>query len=189
MKIAVELESSLTAAEAIDGLSELIGDQIPLDRSFYDVLEGIEIGGNLLLELNLGAIIPVSDVSASSYTNIQLFTFVERFEASATISAKDISEGFAINLPGSTETIDFALERGSFMTAASVKLKNRLDIVDLFVGKEADPNILDFSGSLNVSFPLQVGSGTSDLIEITLLLEDEGKYIEQLPISQFYSQC
>lgn len=83
MDIVVELGGSRNLQQALNSLASLLN--LPLDASFFDqlsFLEDISLGGNLLIDLTIGASIDKNVVNSTSFGDVDVFITINRFMVS-----------------------------------------------------------------------------------------------------------
>lgn len=188
INIVAELGASTNLADAINGLASMLGGEIFLDKSFFDELasqtEAINLGGTLLVDLTIEAMIPSGDIGG--YTSSVVSVTVNRFQASAFLRADDVSLDFPISLPktGVSDTAQdqlvFSLNEGSFLITLGVNLQGTADLSTLFSDERSDSTNIAYGSSFNATFPLEVNAGSTQF-GVILYVENEDVFNEPLP--------
>jgi hypothetical protein len=84
MNLVLEVGGSTNLNQALKKLASLL--DLPLDASFFDellILDEIDLGGSLLIDLTFGATIDEGVVNTTSYGNVGLFVRINRFLVSS----------------------------------------------------------------------------------------------------------
>jgi hypothetical protein len=147
------------------------------------VLESLELGGNILVDLTIQANITTGSIDSLSYDNVDVVVNLNRFEVVAFLQAPVLSLDLPLTLPavgvGSTEEIVFSIFNGSFDLNFFVNLTSPVDVLSLFSGG-SDPVSLDYGGVLDARLPLEVGLAGSS-IGVELALYDDNLFSDPLP--------
>jgi hypothetical protein len=161
---------------ALGSLSTILGGAIYINPAFFSnlaVLEDIQIGGSLLLDITFNATIARDSVSSSSYGSVDVDIFVNQFETNAffnTMSPIDLD--LPLEIPSGIEPIIFALSNGTFDIEFIANIDSPLNLLDLFSGAQ-NATSLNFEGSLDAHFPLSVGTaGVNIGIDVDITDDD-----------------
>lgn len=175
LNIAIELSASRNLQAALRSLQNYIS--IPIDPSFFEelsVLDDIELGGSLLLDLTIGASIPIDEVKNGTFSNVGLFVEINAFSVEAFLTAPDLNLDLPVSLPDSgvapaTELI-FFLEGGNFDLSFSIELMESapVSLGDLF----SNNTNIEINGTLDASFPVGISTNGAEF-GVTLLITDE----------------
>ena len=181
LNIAIELEASTTVRQAIWKVMDIMGEQLSLDDEFYSDLAGLDavvLTGGVVAHFTIGASIDPDLISEGNYGDAKPFVRFTRFEATASLSANEISLNFPVLLPvpgaPSVDVAQFRLDDGSLAVVFSIHLLR--DEGQIPVGVEDLFAAVEYSGTLNASLPVSVevgGNGDSSFgLTVQLYADD-----------------
>ena len=132
LNIVLNLGGSRNLEQALKSLAHLVN--LPLEESFFEqlsVLQDIELGGSLLIDFTIGAVIDRDDVASESYAGVDLVIRVNSFLAKASLRTDQaITVEFPVLIPGTglspASELVFLLNGGTFDIDFSIELKVRM---------------------------------------------------------------
>ena len=184
MNVAVDVQSSRTVREAIQGLASIFGNDLALDDSFYnDLLDQVSIDGSLLLDVTVGAGGISSDLlNTTGYGNFTTFFTVNRFEVSASLGGDNISLDFPVSFPqpgaAPNELLTFGLQDASILVEFSVSLDNPTALSELFSSNST--GALSYGGILDVQLPVEIDIA-GQTFGFALFLNDDDLFLNPTP--------
>lgn len=168
------LVASQSVESALKSMSKLLGEDLPLDTSFFDnLLNQTQLGGSVMIDLTFGARISKKSVgNQTEFGKADLFLQVNNFRATAFLKASSLDMAFPLSLslsPGGLSenyALTLALVNGYFNMDAHVSLDTPRNISQL-------SGAFHFTGSLDAKFPVELAANfLGNNLGFTLRLSD-----------------
>jgi hypothetical protein len=158
-----------------------------IDQSFFDelsVLQGVDLGGSILVDMTIAASIAPDSVDSKSYTGVTISITVNRFEALAFIDVPPFSLNLPLSLPSADwedPLLEFELIDAYFRLEFNTALTNPVGLLNLFSGDQASDSVnLDYNGTLDLQLPMRVGI-VGQSIPFSLAITDSDLFNDPAP--------
>ena len=158
-----------------------------IDQSFFDelsVLQGVDLGGSILVDMTIAASIAPDSVDSKSYTGVTISITVTGFLALAFIDVPPFSLNLPLSLPSADwedPLLEFELIDAYFRLEFNTALTNPVGLLNLFSGDQASDSVnLDYNGTLDLQLPMRVGI-VGQSIPFSLAITDSDLFNDPAP--------